>query len=70
MVALSANDISLVVLINLWRGIRAKVSFNATKEMNDVERCLAMLSLYEDRFEMAGRLRRVTLKYSDLGIPL
>ncbi|KIK55570.1 hypothetical protein GYMLUDRAFT_175457 [Collybiopsis luxurians FD-317 M1] len=41
---------AVVLLINLWRGIQSKISLNATKEMNDIQKCLDMLALYEDRY--------------------
>ncbi|KIK64937.1 hypothetical protein GYMLUDRAFT_159957, partial [Collybiopsis luxurians FD-317 M1] len=40
---------AVVLLINLWRGIQFKMSLDATKEMNDIQKCLNMLALYEDR---------------------
>lgn len=40
---------ALVILINLWRGIRAKVALNISKEMEDVNMALKMMAMYEDR---------------------
>ncbi|KIK59107.1 hypothetical protein GYMLUDRAFT_169950 [Collybiopsis luxurians FD-317 M1] len=39
-----------ILLINLWHGIQSKMSLNATKEMNDILKCLDILALYEDRY--------------------
>ncbi|KIK68679.1 hypothetical protein GYMLUDRAFT_215462 [Collybiopsis luxurians FD-317 M1] len=52
---------AIVLSTNLWRGIQSKISLNVTKEMNEVHSCLDMLALYEDKFEMAGRLRDIFL---------
>ncbi|KIK55559.1 hypothetical protein GYMLUDRAFT_838504 [Collybiopsis luxurians FD-317 M1] len=52
---------AMVLSINLWRGIQSKMSLNATREMNDIQKCLDMLALYEDRFELAGQLRDILL---------
>ncbi|KIK55557.1 hypothetical protein GYMLUDRAFT_1017957, partial [Collybiopsis luxurians FD-317 M1] len=47
---------AMVLSINLWRGIQSKMSLNATREMNDIQRCLDMLALYEDRYVNPARL--------------
>ncbi|KIK55527.1 hypothetical protein GYMLUDRAFT_47749 [Collybiopsis luxurians FD-317 M1] len=47
--------------INLWRGIQSQISSNAAGEMNNIQKCLDLLALYEDRFEIAGRLRDILL---------
>ncbi|KIK55568.1 hypothetical protein GYMLUDRAFT_248604 [Collybiopsis luxurians FD-317 M1] len=52
---------AVVLLINLWRGIQSKISLNVSQEMDKIQKCLDILALYEDRFEMAGRLRDILL---------
>ncbi|KIK55556.1 hypothetical protein GYMLUDRAFT_1017948, partial [Collybiopsis luxurians FD-317 M1] len=35
---------------NLWHGMQLKMPLNATREMNDIQKCLDILALYEDRY--------------------
>ncbi|KIK55513.1 hypothetical protein GYMLUDRAFT_47729 [Collybiopsis luxurians FD-317 M1] len=52
---------AIILLINLWHGIQSRMSLNLTKEMDDIWKCLDLLALYEDRWEMAGRFRDILL---------
>ncbi|KAF9078420.1 fungal-specific transcription factor domain-containing protein [Rhodocollybia butyracea] len=44
---------ALVMLINLWRGIRAKRALNIAKEMDDVNMALEMMAMYEGRYDIS-----------------
>ncbi|KAJ4487543.1 fungal-specific transcription factor domain-containing protein [Lentinula aciculospora] len=48
-----------LLLINTWTSLRAKSSYDPRKDMNDVSRILQILSVYERRYEMAGRVREM-----------
>ncbi|KAE9390591.1 hypothetical protein BT96DRAFT_925780 [Gymnopus androsaceus JB14] len=49
-------DSAVVILMNLWRGMRTLVVSDPRKEMEDVDRCIRMLTAYEKRYQIAGRL--------------
>ncbi|KAJ4464931.1 fungal-specific transcription factor domain-containing protein [Lentinula aciculospora] len=42
-------DSAIVLLINLWRGLRNLDALDPTKELGDVRRCINLLSMYEKR---------------------
>ncbi|KAJ3741751.1 fungal-specific transcription factor domain-containing protein [Lentinula detonsa] len=46
-----------MLLINTWTSLRAKSNHDPRKDMNDVSRILQILSVYERRYEMAGRVK-------------
>ncbi|KIK55569.1 hypothetical protein GYMLUDRAFT_248605 [Collybiopsis luxurians FD-317 M1] len=58
---------AIFLSINLWRGLRLKMSLDAIKEMKDIQKCLDILALYEDRFEFAGRYRDILLSVVSVG---
>ncbi|KIK55551.1 hypothetical protein GYMLUDRAFT_175484, partial [Collybiopsis luxurians FD-317 M1] len=41
---------AIILLINLWCGLQLKMPLNATKEMDDIQKCLHILAFYEDRY--------------------
>ncbi|KAJ3903533.1 fungal-specific transcription factor domain-containing protein [Lentinula edodes] len=49
-------DSAIVLLINLWRGLRNQIALNSSKELECVRRCINVLSMYEKRYQVAGRL--------------
>ncbi|KAJ3787051.1 fungal-specific transcription factor domain-containing protein [Lentinula aff. detonsa] len=49
-------DSAIVLLINLWRGLRNLVALDPSKELGDVRRCISLLGMYENRYQAAGRL--------------
>ncbi|KAH7869744.1 fungal-specific transcription factor domain-containing protein [Lentinula edodes] len=50
-----------MLLINTWTSLRAKANYDPRKDMNDVSKILQILSIYEKRLEMAGRVREMLL---------
>ncbi|KAF9072557.1 fungal-specific transcription factor domain-containing protein [Rhodocollybia butyracea] len=49
-------DSAIVLLMNLWRGLRNMVALDSKKEMDGVYKCIDMLSMFEKRFQVGGRL--------------
>ncbi|KAJ4467756.1 fungal-specific transcription factor domain-containing protein [Lentinula edodes] len=49
-------DSAIVLLINLWRGLRNLIALDPSKELEYVRRCINILSMYEKRYQAAGRL--------------
>ncbi|KAJ3930345.1 MAG: fungal-specific transcription factor domain-containing protein [Lentinula lateritia] len=49
-------DSAIVLLINLWRGLRNLIALDPSKELDYVRRCIDILSMYEKRYQAAGRL--------------
>ncbi|KIK55564.1 hypothetical protein GYMLUDRAFT_1017968, partial [Collybiopsis luxurians FD-317 M1] len=41
---------AIILSVNLWRGMRLKMSLDIAKERNDIQKCLGILTLYEDRY--------------------
>ncbi|KAJ3854552.1 hypothetical protein EV368DRAFT_80474 [Lentinula lateritia] len=49
-------DSAIVLLINLWRGLQNQTALDSSKELEYVRRCIDILSMYEKRYQAAGRL--------------
>ncbi|KAF5391085.1 hypothetical protein D9757_003137 [Collybiopsis confluens] len=47
---------AVMLLINLWTSLRDRTSYDPRKDMADVYSCLHQLSMYETKYESAGRL--------------
>ncbi|KAE9401314.1 hypothetical protein BT96DRAFT_880487 [Gymnopus androsaceus JB14] len=62
-------DSAVVLLLNMWRGLRNMVVLDPSKEMEDVHRCIRMLSAYEERYQVAGRLCDVLKSVITVGQP-
>ncbi|KAE9388531.1 hypothetical protein BT96DRAFT_981027 [Gymnopus androsaceus JB14] len=57
-VMMALYSASMVLLVNVWRGRRLKSSTSVAtlqKELVDVYQCINLLSLYEKRWQQAGR---------------
>ncbi|KAK0203119.1 fungal-specific transcription factor domain-containing protein [Desarmillaria ectypa] len=46
---------AVVLLLHVWSGKRLGLSTNPVRDMEDVHKCMAVLSTYEARYQMAGR---------------
>ncbi|KAJ8088280.1 Gypsy retrotransposon integrase-like protein 1 [Marasmius tenuissimus] len=47
----------LILLLNIWGGMRSGSSSDPDKEMRDVHKCMSILRSVENRWHLAGRLR-------------
>ncbi|KAF9491781.1 hypothetical protein BDN71DRAFT_1497859 [Pleurotus eryngii] len=47
---------SIVLLINIWGAKKSHISFNTDKEMEDVNKLMHVLKVYETRWRVSGRL--------------
>ncbi|KAJ3832847.1 fungal-specific transcription factor domain-containing protein [Lentinula raphanica] len=52
---------SIILLINIWKSTWMNSSMDPEKDIAQVYRCLEIMQMYEDRYEMPGRLRDVLL---------
>ncbi|KAJ3783074.1 fungal-specific transcription factor domain-containing protein [Lentinula aff. detonsa] len=50
---------SVVLLINIWKSTWMNSAMDPEKDIAQVYRCLEIMSMYEDRYEMPGRFRDV-----------
>ncbi|KAJ7103695.1 hypothetical protein C8R43DRAFT_1244094 [Mycena crocata] len=48
-------DASIILLLNLWGGRRLGLNVDPQKSLRDVDTCLHILSIYETRWQIAGR---------------
>lgn len=49
-------DSAIVLLINLWRGLRNLIALDPSKELDYVRRCIDILSMYEKRYVWESQL--------------
>ncbi|THU89666.1 hypothetical protein K435DRAFT_781503 [Dendrothele bispora CBS 962.96] len=47
---------ALILLVNLWRGLKMGVNLDVQKEMIDIHKCVWIIRLWERRFQHAGRM--------------
>ncbi|THU95603.1 hypothetical protein K435DRAFT_839398 [Dendrothele bispora CBS 962.96] len=46
---------AIVLALNMMRATQLKLKFDPAKEVEDIRKCLRVMSLYESRFPLAGR---------------
>ncbi|KAJ7940570.1 fungal-specific transcription factor domain-containing protein [Mycena leptocephala] len=52
---------AIVLLLNTWSGKRSGFAYNPSKEMEDVYKCMKMLTVAEKRYQAAGRFKYACL---------
>ncbi|KAF9647006.1 hypothetical protein BDM02DRAFT_3188339 [Thelephora ganbajun] len=61
----------IVLLLNIWGGKRSGININPVKEMEDVHRCMSVLTQSEKRWHSAGRLWDIMYELVSVGdLPL
>ncbi|KAJ7111579.1 putative fungal-specific transcription factor [Mycena crocata] len=58
---------AIVLLLNAWSGKRSGFAYNPSKEMEDVYRCVKMLTVAEKRFLSAGRFNDILVRLISVG---
>ncbi|KAJ7172414.1 fungal-specific transcription factor domain-containing protein [Mycena filopes] len=58
---------SIVLLLNTWSGRRSGFAYNPSKEMDDVYKCMKMLSVAEKRYQAAGRFNDILVRLITVG---
>ncbi|KAJ7046849.1 putative fungal-specific transcription factor [Mycena alexandri] len=58
---------SIVLLLNTWSGKRSGFAYNPTKEMEDVYKCMKMLTAAEKRYQAAGRFNDILVRLISVG---
>ncbi|KAI0052327.1 hypothetical protein FA95DRAFT_1553663 [Auriscalpium vulgare] len=61
----------VILLLSLWGAKRSGVTLDASREMEDVRKCMLLLESGETRWPVAGRLRDLLFDLSNIGeLPL
>ncbi|KAJ3771850.1 fungal-specific transcription factor domain-containing protein [Lentinula raphanica] len=64
-------DSAIVLLINLWRGLQIHPgALDPAKELADVRRCIALLEMYEKRYQAASRLCEILNSIISVNLPV
>ncbi|KAJ7109443.1 fungal-specific transcription factor domain-containing protein [Mycena epipterygia] len=58
---------AIVLLLNTWSGKRSGFAYNPSKEMDDVHRCIKLLSIAEKRYLAAGRFNDILSRLLSVG---
>ncbi|KAJ7452341.1 putative fungal-specific transcription factor [Mycena galericulata] len=63
----AAFTAAIVLLLNSWSGKRSGFTYNPGKEMDDVQKCIHMLTMAEKRFLAAGRFNDILVRLISVG---
>ncbi|KAJ6547628.1 fungal-specific transcription factor domain-containing protein [Mycena capillaripes] len=58
---------AIVLLLNTWSGKRSGFAYNPSKEMEDVYKCMKMLTVAEKRYQAAGRFNDILVRLISVG---
>ncbi|KAJ7343421.1 putative fungal-specific transcription factor [Mycena albidolilacea] len=58
---------AIVLLLNTWSGKRSGFAYNPAKEMEDVHKCMKMLTKAEKRYQAAGRFNDILVRLISVG---
>ncbi|KAF7338243.1 Zn(2)-C6 fungal-type domain-containing protein [Mycena venus] len=58
---------AIVLLLNTWSGKRSGFTYNPAKEMEDVYKCMKMLTKAEKRYQAAGRFNDILVRLISVG---
>ncbi|KAJ7774516.1 putative fungal-specific transcription factor [Mycena maculata] len=58
---------AIVLLLNTWSGKRSGFSYNPEKEMDDVYKCIKLLTTAEKRYLAAGRFNDILVRLISVG---
>ncbi|KAK0207604.1 fungal-specific transcription factor domain-containing protein [Armillaria fumosa] len=60
---------AVVLLLHIWSGKRLGLSTNPAREMEDVHKCMEVLSKYENRYQIAGRHHDILRELAEFDVP-
>ncbi|KIY73718.1 hypothetical protein CYLTODRAFT_365239 [Cylindrobasidium torrendii FP15055 ss-10] len=57
------------ILLNMWAGSKLGLTYSLQEQAKDIETCLSLFSLYEKKFQIAGRYSDMLRELYRVGVP-